>query len=564
MAAVGQSETLLVRVDLGGANEAATFYERGYRVLHDELPGVVDLIVDEAEYRELLERDYEIKILMPYEHADGLDIDPEYHTYEELTVEMQALASQYPSICRLDSIGRATAFPRTIWCMKLSDNAETEEDEMAVFYFGTHHGAEPMGCETALYMIDHFLTNYGSDPQITTWMDNYEIFIVPLVNPDGHHAVVSDYHLCWRKNARDLNRNGVYYEYRGSGGWDDITEGVDLNRNYDYYWSTGGPSDPRSNNYIGPAAFSERELQAIRDLGYAQHFVCGISFHSYGEIVLYPWYGPPLTPDHAAYTDMAQVLARGFVADSGGTYDYDLAWGQSGQCRNWFYAVLGAFGFCVELNPTGITICPGLELAERNQRYMEGAVYLFERLSGPGITGHVTDFETGLPLAANVEVVGLTSDQVRPRYADPLYGRFTRFLLPGTYTLQVLYPGYISQQIEHVTVGEGMTELVIEMVATGSDDAEAPGSGRENLFEVERLEIEGLSASFSFDLPVAGVLKLQVYNLLGQRVGMRSFGHLGTGVHQIGIDLPALAAGVYLYRLEAGKFTASGKMVLMK
>jgi len=272
-----QAGQMIVRVPVSSPAVIDELTNGGYSICHDELPGVVDLIVDEEEYLQLLKQGYEPHYLLPFESVAGIDIDPEYHTYVELTAELQALASQYPDICRLDSIGRATAFPRTIWSMKLSDNAAIEEDEMALFYFGTHHGAEPMGCETVLYMIDHFLSNYGTDPQITEWMDTYEIFFVPLVNPDGHHAVVTDYHLCWRKDARDLNRNSIYYEYRGTGTWDDIMEGVDLNRNYDWYWATGGPSDPRSNNYIGPAAFSERELHGIRDLGFAQHFVSKIS-----------------------------------------------------------------------------------------------------------------------------------------------------------------------------------------------------------------------------------------------------------------------------------------------
>ncbi|TKJ42552.1 hypothetical protein CEE37_02360 [candidate division LCP-89 bacterium B3_LCP] len=70
----------------------------------------------------------------------------------------------------------------------------------------------------------------------------------------------------------------------------------------------------------------------------------------------------------------------------------------------------------------------------------------------------------------------------------------------------------------------------------------------------------------SFSLPVASMVKLEVFDISGSRVGvdLASTRHYPPGTHQITFDGSGLASGIYLYRLEAGEFTANGKMVLMK
>ncbi|MFH1861771.1 MAG: M14 family zinc carboxypeptidase, partial [bacterium] len=495
---------------------------------------------------------YEPYDLAPLPQGNQLDIDPEYHTYVEFTTDLQNLAAQYPNLCRLDSIGHATQFPRTIWCLKLSDNVYMEEDEPAVLYVGTHHACEPMGGEMLMVMANHFLQNYGVDPQITEWMDNFEIFMVPLVNPDGHYAVTSGIDLFWRKNARDLNNNGIYYEFVGGTWWTDPTEGIDLNRNYNWYWDMGGSPDPRSYYYRGSSPFSEDETLAIRNLAAVQRVVCGISFHSYGEVVIYPWSfdGQP-APDQNELDNMAQTLASRFIRDSGGSYGYYTESAKSGQCRNWLYGFTGALFFCVEVNPYPVFLPPGSQMAERTQRYMQGAIYLLERMGGPGITGHVRDAVTGMPLAAQVEIQGRISAQVRPRFAEPQYGRFTRLLNNGIYTVLAGLPGYQTQRVANISVNNGWTELELDLVPIAVN-ALPQNLGADNRLDLSIRRSDGTSVEFEVNVSQATDLELQIFDLLGRKVVSVPPEHLPVGVHRIEVGVANLPSGMYLCRAEAG------------
>ncbi|MBK7260155.1 MAG: T9SS type A sorting domain-containing protein [Ignavibacteriae bacterium] len=65
-------------------------------------------------------------------------------------------------------------------------------------------------------------------------------------------------------------------------------------------------------------------------------------------------------------------------------------------------------------------------------------------------------------------------------------------------------------------------------------------------------------------LPEAVKVRLVVYNILGQQVAELINGELAAGYHDVEFRADHLASGVYLYRLEAGPYTAVKKLVTMK
>jgi hypothetical protein len=79
------------------------------------------------------------------------------------------------------------------------------------------------------------------------------------------------------------------------------------------------------------------------------------------------------------------------------------------------------------------------------------------------VRGHVTDADTGQPLEATVQIdeIPLTSEEV-PRRSEPLYGRYQRVLLPGSYHLRVSKPGY-QQQVIPVTVGSSAVNVEVQL-----------------------------------------------------------------------------------------------------
>ena len=109
------------------------------------------------------------------------------------------------------------------------------------------------------------------NPEITNHINTKEIWFIPNVNPDGHKIVIDQINTSWRKNIRDNDGNGQIT----LNGYD----GVDLNRNYDWQWGVNASHSPSDETYCGPAAWSEPEIVALRDLIDSRHFVSGISYH---------------------------------------------------------------------------------------------------------------------------------------------------------------------------------------------------------------------------------------------------------------------------------------------
>jgi murein tripeptide amidase MpaA len=271
-----QKDPMLVKVFLPTPEKVEQFKGLNLTLATHRITDHAQCFVIPEQLKLLQEMGLEFEVLVPPEKMkeylfgkDGI-IDPEYHTYWETVVELDSLADLFPNITRLDSIGQSTRFGYTIWCLKISDNPDQDEDEPKAMFNGMHHGSEALGNEVCLGLIKYLLTNYETDPQVTNWVDNIQIYIIPIVNPEGY-VITADSSWYWRKNCRDNNENGIL----------DGDDGVDLNRNYDFYWEQGGSGNPDWPNYRGPYPFSELETRALRDLGLEERFVFSISYHTY-------------------------------------------------------------------------------------------------------------------------------------------------------------------------------------------------------------------------------------------------------------------------------------------
>jgi hypothetical protein len=392
------------------------------------------------------------KSRLMFHHGDPILIDPIYHTYAEVVAELDTIANDNPEITRLDTIGISTTDSSVILALKISDNPMIEEDEPAILYNGIHHANELMGAEICMYMIDSLVRGYGSDPQITAWVDSTEIWIVPIVNPDGHNVVM---HLppidtSWRKNTRDNNGNDTFDIY---------DDGVDLNRNYDFNWHMAMGRDWWDRYYRGPYAFSELETQAIRDFSSDQHFIFAVNYHGpdlgVGEIIYYPWeWDGQQSPDSFAIKNVADSMALLIINDADdSTYAIGLGEATSPKARNWQYGVKGTFAYTVEVCTCFIP--QGSLVTDLCQRNVVGAFYLLDRIHGASITGCITDSITRMPLQAEVRILEAYDPDLPPRMSDSLYGRYRRILNPDstpTVTIVVYKEGYHPDTIENVDV----------------------------------------------------------------------------------------------------------------
>jgi len=376
-----------------------------------------------------------------------------YHDYDELTAELQSLAASRPDICLLLSAGRSVQ-NRELWVLKISDHPASEEDEPEFHYISTIHGNEPVGTEMLVYLSRHLIDQYGVDAAITGLVDETEIYILPMLNPDGN-ALGSRY-----------NANGV-----------------DLNRDF-----PDRITDP-DNTLTGREVETRRVMTFFGD-----HCpVMSANFHGGALVMNYPWDSTTLPsgmyaacPDDDVFIHLAETYAAANPPMWNSPYfEHGITNGNDwyalfGGLQDWSYNWMGCMDLTGEISNDkwpGTAALAGLW--EDNRASM--IAYLSE--CHRGVRGLVTDAASGQPVAAVITVTG----RDMPFYTDPAVGDFHRCLLPGAYQLRFEADGYQLAVVDGVVVGEGpATRVDVSMAALA----------RLELTDVGVAEIEGNGDAF--------------------------------------------------------------------
>jgi hypothetical protein len=196
--------------------------------------------------------------------------------------ELYQIAQRNRLIVKLEVIGHSLE-GREIIALKVTRNANQLPDGARpdVFYMATIHAREWISTEVNRRILRHFVDNYGSDPEVTNLVNTRELWFVVVANPDGYEHTF-DVERLWRKNLRDNNGDGQIT----------VGDGVDNNRNYDEKWnydSEGSSSVTSADDYRGLSAASEPETLAIQRLLQRLRYRFMITYHSYGELLLYMW-----------------------------------------------------------------------------------------------------------------------------------------------------------------------------------------------------------------------------------------------------------------------------------
>ncbi|MFF3744417.1 M14 family metallopeptidase [Streptomyces kronopolitis] len=273
-----------------------------------------------------------------------------YHTYDEATKEIDALVATYPALVSKKVIGTSQE-GRSILALKVSRNATEDEAEPEVLFTAHQHAREHLTVEMALYLLGEFTSKYGSDPRITKMLDSREIWIIPDLNPDGGaYDIAAGSFRSWRKNRQPTPGSR--------------SVGTDLNRNWDFKWGCcgGSSSSPSSEIYRGPSAASAPEVQVVanfvrsRIVGGTQQIKAAIDFHTYSELVLWPFgftdddTGPGMTrDDHDAFAAIGKSMAasNGYTPEqSSELYITD------GAIDDWLWGDQKVFAYTFEMYPS--------------------------------------------------------------------------------------------------------------------------------------------------------------------------------------------------------------------
>lgn len=382
---------------------------------------------------------------------------------DEVIVEkvLRYFTQTHPEITALYEIGRSHQ-GRPIFALKISDNPTQDEDEPAFLFNAAHHGNELLAPDYVLDVAYYLLNGRGSfgetrwldflheernkagtvhyrRPETQQMIDNFEMWFVPVVNPDGLHVAWNRSYWAGRKNMRDTTNPGGVWN-RG--------DGVDLNRNYPFYWKSGyekaSSGRPGSIFYRGREPGSEPETRAIMGLVERQRFAMSLSFHCYATKILVPYtIDLAVSPNPNPAWRLGQELARAGVSHrpiKRYTAERNL-YAVDGTDQDWMYNEFGTMAFIVE----GSYLTPDYE--PRARRSVQGmrplslrALELYQE--GPALIIHVQD-EHSRPTEARVQIVDYDYIENEEFTTHPRTGRFDYFLNEGgKYTLRVTKPDY--------------------------------------------------------------------------------------------------------------------------
>lgn len=430
---------------------------------------------------------------------------PSYSQYDSI---MRYFAAAYPSLCILDTIGTSIN-GKLVLALKISDNCNIDEAEPEVFYSSSMHGDETGGYILMLRLSDYLLKNYSLDPRVKNLVDNLEIWINPLANPDGTYN----------------GSNFIISPTR------DNANGYDLNRNF---------PDPE----IQQSVRQKETLEMMKFL--AEHrFVISANFHSGEEVVNYPWdRWPILHADEEWFHDICRAWADtvhsyspdGYMnyLDNGVTRGYEWYPVYGGR-QDYVTYTLSGREITVELDNDYITPISELaDLWEYNRRsllgYLENALY--------GIHGQVSDALTGATVPAKIFIEGYDKDNSHV-YSDTLSGNFTRFLAPGSYDLTFTADGYRDTIVKNIIVVSGEETKLLIKISPAINPADTTNPARPLFYP----NPAGSFIKAVLPESIRGAVNIKVYNVAGIKV--MDYDTEASDMFPVIIDVSLLSSGSY-------------------
>lgn len=239
------------------------------------------------------------------EYKTNFALSYRYRDFREIQELLNRIAVEHSDIAQVIQYG-TTPRGNPLLALKLSDNVQIDEDEPEVMLTAATHGDELITTEILLEIIDRLTKGHAADARLNSFINERELFFVPVVNPDG-----------FVKRSRYDN-------------------GEDPNRSYPYPDDESVRPTPSIANLI--SFFHARQIKA------------SIDFHAYGEMLMYPW---AYTYDSIPQADRNRfdLVARNMAATNG--YQHgpiaETIYVAQGSSADYYYWKKGTMAFAVEL-----------------------------------------------------------------------------------------------------------------------------------------------------------------------------------------------------------------------
>ncbi len=456
-----------------------------------------------------------------------------YPTYDVYLQMMQKFANDHPGLTVLDTIGYSHDH-RLVLALKITDNPQDDEDEPEFFYSAQMHGDELIGQVMMLRLADYLLTNYYNDPQVQNLVNNVEIWINPLANPDG----------LYNGTNNDVS-NATRYLYN----W------IDPNRNF--------PS-PNSTHPDGEAYAQETidMMQFMSD----HHFDLSANIHSGAEVANYPWDTWDTTtkthPDNDWWIHVCSEYANTVFSNSNNGYFTDVTANGIIEGGDWYivegsrqdYMTYFKYGREITLELSGEKMLDAQLLPQYwNYNYRSLLKYMEQSLYG--LRGLITDADTGEPLEAKVEIAGHDRDNSFVFSHLPV-GDYHRYLKAGTYHVTYSKTGYVSQTIT-VQITDNNTTIqnvaLQKVVSVNQNTLNKHITIYPNPIDNHFIKIQ---SNKDFDQ-----LTIKLFNNQGQLIKILKNVRLKSG-QSLKIPVNGLSSGIYFINLSTQKENSYKRIII--
>lgn len=455
-----------------------------------------------------------------------------YPTYDIYVEMMNYFAETYPEICRLDTIG-STYSDYKLLAVKISDNVDVDEAEPEFFLGGQMHGDELIGGMLCLKVIDKLLREYGTNPQVTKLVDNMEIYINPLSNPEGTYLLGGDD----VKYSVRYTRNGVGLDHF-----------IDINRNFPDAIAGEHPDD---NVYA-------IETEAFMRYGDDHRFVMSANIHNGAEVVNYPYDTYSAVPADNDWWKLVSGEYVRIVHEQSQNQYFDGCGFDNGYINGYaWYSITGSrqdymnyFKNCREVT---------LELSNEKRlpasflpailSYNEPAILAYMNRATYGLRGFVTDSITGEPLKATVLIHNYDyfNSQV---YSFLPTGEYYRYLKAGTYDVSYYADGYVHKTFTVSISDNDTTRLDVQLVAGYDPESIAETSAAKNSIFPNPV------TDYLYICNVLNVDKVQIFDMTGRLI-------LEQERPEASVDVSAFENGTYFIRLFSNGESTIEKFVKM-
>ena len=415
------------------------------------------------------------------------DAYPTYFQYDSL---MHQFAINYPDICKFHVLGTLNS-GRQILAVQIGDSVHNQDNEVQFLYTSSIHGDEITGYVLMLRLIDYLLQNYATDTRIQSLLNNIDLWINPLANPDGTYFG---------------GNNTVFAAKRYN------ANNVDLNRNYpdpnDGPHPDGKTWQPETNIFM---AFAD-----------SMHFTMAGNFHGGQEVVNYPWdTWAKLNADDNWWINVSKDFSdtvhanspSGYLSYLGG-YTNGYQWYRiTGGRQDYMNYMQHCREVTIEISNTKLVAESTLPLY---WNYLKPSLLNYLQECTYGLQGQVTDSITGFAVKAKIEILNHDFDSTEVYTNDS--GFYYRPIEASTYDVKCSAPNYYSKIMYMVQIGANtatMQNVQLVPAVISISDTENPQNilvypnptnstffikSSSNMNGIEILDISGKQVFYSTDI----------------------------------------------------------------